>query len=249
MKAIRTLIRHELTGMVRTWRGPVILTVFIFSALSGPALTKFLPEIISSVAGLEVEVGTATGADAEAQWAKDLSQVITFLLILTASYSLAHPLSSGNAGLMLARPIRRRTVLAAPAIAHVIVVVVAVGIGALVNGIVTSLLFDSGFTAPWGTTLKWLVLIGVLFSATFVGAATTGSTAGAASIGYGLYFLLALLSTIPSLSDYSPAGLLHLAGSESWHWSALTGAALSLVLIAIGNQLFATRPLSASPQP
>ena len=249
MTGFSTLLRYELRGMRRTWRGPVILAVTLFLALSGPVLTLFMPDILASVGGLELVGPDPTWRDAAAQWSSDLSQVIALLVLLVLAHSVAHPITSGTAGLLLARPVQRPAVLIAPAAAAMITAAVAVLLGALASGLMTALIFDGApLSIPLGLTLRWIVLMTVLGAAAVFGAGLNGGMGGAAGFGVGLYLLLALISTVPRAADYSPAGLFDLAGGEAWVWAALTGIFLSGILIIVGARRFSTLSLSSSPR-
>lgn len=249
MTGFGILLRHELRGMKRTWRGPVILAVTLCLALSGPALTLFMPDILASVGGLELVGPDPTWRDAAAQWSSDLSQVLAILALLVLAHSVAHPITSGTAGLLLARPIKRPAVLIAPAAAALLTAAVAVLLGALASGLMTALIFDGApLSFPLGMTLRWIVLMTVLGAATVFGAGVTGGMGGAAGFSVGLYLLLALISTVPLAADYSPAGLFDLAGGENWVWAALTGVLLGGALIITGARRFSSLSLSSSPR-
>lgn len=243
------LIRHEIRGMLRTWRAPVIAGVVIVLALIGPVTTKLMPEIISLAGGgLEILGGDPTWVDAHAQWASDLSRVIPLLTVLVAANSIGHPLSSGSAALLLARPVPRSALLLAPAAAHAVVTAVSVMIGALGNGVMTAILFgEGGLGTPIAMALRWLVLMAVLIAATALGGAMKGSMAGAAGIGLGVYVTLALLSAVPVLRDRSPAGLLSLEGGDGWGWATLTAVVLIALLGAGAARAFERLPLASSP--
>ncbi|WP_182353754.1 ABC transporter permease [Flaviflexus huanghaiensis] len=245
----RILIRHELRGMLRTWRAPVLAGVVIFLALIGPVITKLMPQIISLVGGgLEILGGDPTSVNAYAQWASDLSQVIPLLTVMVAAYSIAQPLSSGSAALLLARPVPRSALLLAPAVANALITAVAVIIGALGNSVMTAILFGEGeLGTPMAMALRWLVLMAVLIAAAALGAALRGSMAGAAGVGLGVYFALALLSAVPGVRDYSPAGLFSLEGGETWGWAALTAVPLIALMGVAATRAFDRLPLASSP--
>lgn len=243
------LIRHELRGMLRTWRAPVIAGVVLFLALIGPVTTKLMPQIISLAGGgLEILGGDPTWVDANAQWASDLSQVIPLLTVMVAAHSIAQPLSSGSAALLLARPVPRSALLLAPAVANAIVTGAAVMIGAFGNTVMTMILFGEGQTVqPIAMALRWLVLMAVLIAAAALGAALRGSMAGAAGVGLGVYFTLALLSAVPGVRDHSPAGLFSLEGGETWVWAGLTAMPLIALIGLAAVRAFERLPLASSP--
>lgn len=249
MTGFSILLRHELRGMRRTWRGPVIIAVTLFLALSGPVLTLFMPDILASVGGLELVGPDPTWRDAAVQWSNDLSQVLAILVLLVLAHSVAHPITSGTAGLILARPVKRPAVLIAPAAAAMSTTAVAALLGALASGLMTALIFDGApLSIPLGMTLRWIVLMAVLGAAAVFGAGLTGGMGGAAGFSIGLYLVLALISTIPRAADYSPAGLFDLTGGESWGWAAFTGVLLGGILIIVGARRFSTMSLSSSPR-
>lgn len=244
------LSRHEMRGMVRTWRAPVIAGVIVFLALIGPVITRLMPQIISLAGGgLDLVGGDTTWMDAQGQWASDLSQVIPLLTVMVAAHSIAHPLASGSAALLLARPVSRSAVLLAPAVANAVVVTASVLLGAVGSGVMTRILFGEGSLGPpVEMAARWLVLMAVLISATSLGAAATGTMAGAAGAGLGLYFALALLSAVPGARDFSPAGLFSLDGGDTWAWASLTGLVLAAMMIAGAARAVTRLPLASSPR-
>lgn len=247
MSGFQVLLRHEIRGMVRTWRAPVIVAVALVLAVSGPILTKFLPDIITSVGGLQIIEPDPTWSDAGLQWSKDLTQIVTPLVILVLAHSVCQPLSSGTAALVLARPVSRCPILVAPTVA-VIIVTAAVGLlGALGSGLVTALMFDDApMSIPIGVTLRWLVLVIVLAAAAVFGAGLTGTMAGSTGFGLGLYFLLAVLTAVSV--DYSPAGLFLLEGGAAWWRATATGLVLAPLLLVAGFGRFSRLPIASSPR-
>ena len=98
----------------------------------------------------------------------------------------------------------------------------------------------------------WVVLAAVLVAASLLASAAIDAVAGAAGVGIGVYFLLALLSIVPHFSDYTPAGLIRVTtevatGTQQldatlW-WPVGTGMLLTMGLIAAAVLVFRRREI------
>ena len=245
MTAYGILTRHELRGMMRTWRAPVLLGVVVILALIGPVTTRLMPDILSLVGGFELVTGEPLAEDAAAQWAADLAQVIPILAILVAAVSVAQPLSTGSAALLLARPVPRSSLLFAGLTANALIIAASVLVGALANSVMTALLFGEGGLEPVAMAFRWLALMAVLLASVAFGAARWGSAMGAVGTGLGVYVTLALLSAVPPLRMYSPAGLFSL--DEVHPIAVLSGLALAAGGCAAAARAISVLPLASSP--
>ena len=98
----------------------------------------------------------------------------------------------------------------------------------------------------------WVVLAAVFVAASLLASAAIDAVAGAAGVGIGVYFLLALLSIVPQFSDYTPAGLIRVTtevatGTQQldatlW-WPVGTGMLLTMGLIAAAVLVFRRREI------
>ena len=194
-----------------------------------------------------------TASDASAQWASDFTQLVVFVVVVMAAGAINAEVRSGVAAILLVKPVSRTTYVLTHAASLLGFIALAGLLGALVSWAATSLTFGAVDLAPTlGATAVWVVLAAVLVAASLLASAAIDAVAGAAGVGIGVYFLLALLSIVPHFSDYTPAGLIRVTtevatGTQQldatlW-WPVGTGMLLTMGLIAAAVLVFRRREI------
>lgn len=126
-------------------------------------------------------------------------------------------------------------------------------LGAFVSWLATRAIFGAADFGPvLGATAVWLVLASVLVAASLLASAAIDAVAGAAGVGIGVFFVLALLGVVPQLAEYTPAGLIRVtdaiaAGTQAsdhtlWYPVA-SGLLLAAALLAAAVLVFRRREL------
>jgi ABC-2 type transport system permease protein len=255
MNGFAVFVRKEATEIVRTWRIWVLPGMLVFFAITGPFLAKYTPQIVavaggSAAAALLKSLPKPTYLDSYAQWAKNLTQIVLFAVIIIYGGLVSGERKSGTAILVLTKPVSRAAFVVAKAVVHIAFLAVAVVAGTLVTWGGTYLVFG---TAPggalWSSAMAWLAF-GVLFLAVMTLLSTLlGSQAGAAGIGLGVFMLFSIAALWEPLATYSPAGLAGMpmtlaAGRESAIlWPVVSALALTVVLVALAALAFRTKEL------
>lgn len=255
MSGFFAFVRKEAVEIVRTWRIWVLPGMLLFFALTGPVLAKFTPQIIGAVGGDELAViakalGTPTYFDAYAQWAKNLSQLALFALIIIYGGIVSSERKSGTAILVLTKPVSRGAFVVAKAVVHSLFLAVIVVAGTAVTWGVTALMFGEAPGRPlWASAVAWLVF-GVLFIAIMTLLSTViESQAGAAGIGLAVFALVSASALWEPLGKYSPAALagqpsmLAVGKGSAILWPVVTSLALAIALVALAAMLFRRREL------
>lgn len=255
MRGFAAFVRKEATEIVRTWRIWVLPGMLLFFALTGPIMAKFTPEIVASVggdqlAGLMKSLPAPSYLDAYGQWAKNLTQIAIFAIIIIYGGLVSSERKSGTAILVLTKPVSRSAFVLAKAFVHSLFLALAVCAGTLVTWGGTALVFGRAPGGPlWSSALAWLAF-GVLFIAVMTLLSTLmGSQAGAAGIGLGVFALMSIASLWEPLATYSPVGLssasmMLAAGKESAIlWPVITSVALACGLVALAAWAFKTKEL------
>ncbi len=255
MNGFWAFARKEATEIVRTWRIWVLPGMLLFFALTGPVMAKYTPEIIGAVGGDQLAavmkaIPTPTYLDAYAQWAKNLTQIIIFALIIIYGGLISSERKSGTAILVLTKPVSRSAFVVAKAVVHSLFVAVALVAGTFVTWADTALVFGKApGAALWSSALAWLAFA-VLFIAIMTLLSTLlGSQAGAAGIGLGVFTVLSLLGLVEVLVKYSPVGLagapmtLAVGKESAILWPVVTSLALACVLVAMAAWAFRTKEL------
>lgn len=255
MNGFATFVRKEATEILRTWRIWVLPGILLFFALTGPATARFTPEILKAVAGMpaaaiEALIPAPTYLYAYGQWAKNLSQIGLFALIIIYGGLVSSERKSGTAVLVLTKPVSRTAFIVAKALVHGAFLTATVVIGTLLTWGLTRLVFGTAPPGPlFSSALAWLAF-GLLFLALMtLLSVLLSSQAGAAGIGIGVYALLAIAGLSESLVLYTPVGLTTapslLAAGEPFHllWPLLSAIALSVALVAASAWLFTRQEL------
>lgn len=255
MKGFAAFARKEATEIVRTWRAWVLPGMLLFFALTGPFMAKFTPQIVGAVggdqlAGLMKALPTPTYLDSYAQWAKNLTQIALFAIIIIYGGLVSGERKSGTAILVLTKPVSRAAFVIAKAAVHATFIALTLALGTLLTWGVTAAVFgEAPGGALWSSSLAWLAL-GVFFIGVMTLLSTLlGSQAGAAGIGLGVFALMSLAGLWEPLARYSPAALagqsmaLALGKESAILWPVITSLMLATVLVAAAAQVFRTKEL------
>ena len=247
LDAFTELVRIELTGVRRTWRGPVLLGAALVTGVGSPVVARLMPELLAGTLG-EVAAGAVPPpvvADAWAQWIKNASSLLLVALVVVAASAIAGERGSGVAPAELAGqgPRGRSVYVLAKAVAVGLSAALAVVLlSALTCAAVTAALFE-GVTGPeagrgaaaaalWG--LGALVTLGL----TLLVSACSRATVLPAAVGVVLSLLGPTAAVWEPLARWSPLGLAPMASSLASSWDALswgpvwTGGAAVVLLVA-----------------
>ncbi|OJV57878.1 MAG: hypothetical protein BGO38_06465 [Cellulomonas sp. 73-145] len=253
MTGFSVFARKEASEILRTWRLWVLPGILTFFALTGPPLARYTPQIVQAVAGSQLAgftVPEPTYLDSYGQWAKNLTQIALFALVIIYGGLVSAESRSGTAVLVLTKPVSRSAFVLGKALVNAGFVAVLLVGGTLVTWGLTAAFFG---TAPgsglWGSALVWLVLAVQFIALMTLLSVVIGSAAGAAGAGLGVYVLLSIASIWKPLARYSPAGLptqatALAAGTEaSALWPVVTSLVLSVLLVAAAALVFRRKEL------
>ncbi len=210
MNGLGPLLGKELLEQWRTRRLLVVVVVFVALGIASPFLARYTPELIQALGGVpfEIEFPEPTVRDAVDQFLKNLGQVGILSAILLAMGSVATEKERGTAALILSKPASRAAYLGAKLIALTATLTVAMAVASAAGYVYTALLFDAPPAAGWAG-MSGLLLISLLayLALTFLGSTLTRSAVAAAAIGIAGMIGLAIVSALPNLAPYLPAGL------------------------------------------
>lgn len=210
MTGLGPLLRKELLEAWRTRRVLVVTIVFAAFGIASPYLARYLPELIKSLAGsqLQIVIPPPTVGDAVDQFQKNLGQAGILTAVLLAMGSVAVEKERGTAALVLSKPAARGAYL----LAKLLAMGATLGIGTLLASIAayayTALLFEALPLLGWAAMTGLLLLMLVVYVAlTFVGSVLTRSAIAAAGIGVAGLVVVGLISVLPTIGAYTPGGL------------------------------------------
>jgi len=210
MIGFRPLLGKELREQWRTRRMLVVVVVFIALAIGSAFLARYTAELIEALGGLpfDVEVPPPTTADAVDQFLKNVGQAGILTAILLAMGSVATEKERGTAALILSKPASRGAFLASKLVAIGVTLAAGVSAASVAGYLYTAMLFDAPPVPGWaGMTALLLVALVAYASLTFLGSTLSRSVLAAAAIGIGGMIVLAVVSALPRVAPYTPAGL------------------------------------------
>lgn len=210
MTGYRQLVAKELLESWRTFRLPVMGLLFLALGISSPVVLKILPDIIRMFAppGFQITLPDAGLSAVLDQFLKNTIQFGALAAILLTMGSVATEKERGTAAFVLAKPVTRDAFLAAKLTGIGIVFVVAIGLASIGGFVYTGLLFEWPAVLPWiaMSVLVWLSTM-VYVGITFIGSVVMRSALGASGIGFAGLIVLSIVSIVPTLSTWLPAGL------------------------------------------
>jgi len=236
-------LRKEFTEILRTWRIWVVPGLLLFFAITSPILAELTPAMLESVAtgqsGVQIIVPDPTYVDAYAQWIKNLQQIVTFALLLTAGGMIAGEKASGTAILVLTKPVSRTAFVLTKFVSNAMLLVVFTALGTIACWGVTYVVFGEApierliaSTAAWLAFALLMLALMTLYSAGLKSLAAGGA-------GIATFFALSVLSLWGPALRYSPAGISAASGallmgqSARLLWPGITSA-LTVVLALAG---------------
>jgi ABC-2 type transport system permease protein len=210
MAGLRVLLGKEILEQWRTFRLPVVATVFLLVGLSSPLLARFTPEILKAVAGDQIPIvlPPPTAADAVDQLAKNLGQFGGLIAVLLAMGAVATEKERGTAAMILSKPVGRAGFLVAKLLAIGLTLGVSTVIASAGAWFYTLVLFEplpvAGVAAAAG--LQWLTLM-AWATITFLGSTLTRSSLAAAGLGVVAFIFVGILGVLPNVGRFLPTGL------------------------------------------
>jgi ABC-2 type transport system permease protein len=210
MAGLRLLLGKEILEQWRTFRLPVVATVFLLVGLSSPLLARFTPAILKAVAGDQIPIvlPPPTAADAIDQLAKNLGQFGGLIAVLLAMGAVATERERGTAAMILSKPVGRAGFLVAKLLAIGLTLGVATAIASAGAWFYTLVLFEplpvAGVAAA--AALQWLTLM-AWAAITFLGSTLTRSSLAAAGLGIVAFIVIGILGVLPNVGRFLPTGL------------------------------------------
>lgn len=237
------LWRLEYLRLVRTYRVWILLGIFGFFAVLGPATAKYLPEIVERLGGgVEVTVPPPSPELAMAQYLGNALQIGLLAIAFVAASSLAF-----DANAEMATFLRTRTtvakILEPRYVVNMVAAVASFIIGSAVAFVLSALLID--IPRLGGTVVgSLLVALYLCFAVALTGlfASIVRSVPGTALLTVGVLIGLGLVGLIPAVRPWLPSDLVGgydalIAGGDFGYWRAVASAVL-LSVGAIGLSVY-----------
>jgi ABC-2 type transport system permease protein len=254
MTGFRAFFGKEIGETLHTWRIWVLPGFLLFSALTAPLITYFMPALMdmlgSEETGLAIQVPDPTAATAFAEYLGNLRDIVMLALVIAYGGIVSSELRSGTGALTLAKPLSRSAFVCTKWLSQLLVVAAAGVAGTAICIGITGALLGSGPTAALAAGVGlWVAFAAFLLSAMVLLSVTLRAPAAASGAGVGIYIGLTVIGQFELLSRSSPAGLMSsgiklvLGQPTTWVMPLLTALAATAVLLAVAVWLFARREI------
>jgi ABC-2 type transport system permease protein len=240
VKLFLVTTRKEMLYQWRTWRVVIVCVVMFVFAILSPLITKFTPQLLSSLEGAEMFaelIPEMSVADSLNQHIETMTQFGFILVILVGMGAVAGEKERGTAGIVLSKPLSRGSFILSKYFSQALLYLLAFIIASAAGYYYTITLFgalDVGvFLSINGLLMLWLLIFAAI---TLLGSSLGNSTGAAAGFSLGGAILLLLAGSIPRIGALFPSGLLAWAsqiGSQSDLASNWGAVILSLVIIIL----------------
>ncbi len=206
------LLKNELAEQLRSGKLIVLVFVFLFFGLVSPVTAMFMPDIISSISksqNISIVVPEPTWLDAVTQYVKNLSQMISFVLIIVYMGIIAREKENGILVFLLVKPVKRSSYIFSKYISVTIAAVLGMSASFAACSFYTYLFFD-GFLLTNFVYLNLLIflnIISTLFMVVFF-SSLFKSQILAGVMSFVAYLVFSIGSQLKELSEFLPSGLL-----------------------------------------
>ncbi|MCL2287191.1 MAG: ABC transporter permease [Firmicutes bacterium] len=251
-----TFMGKELTENLRTKRLLVLGCVFLFFAITGALLARYMGEFFAFImpsydetSQLLIEaMGNPSWQEAYVQFYSQIGQIGVIAILFMYMGTVQREIRTGTASLMFSKGLGFGSFILAKFTMAVIITTVITAVSALVTYVYTFLLFEEAGHIGNILTGSLVFSIGVLMmlSVIILGSSLTKSSAVSAGISTGIYFALILSTIIPHIGSFSPFNLLShpIAITVTGTFpSELTVNILLAITIAVIALFFATQRL------
>ena len=249
MTGFRAFFGKEIAETLHTWRIWVLPGFLLFSAVTAPLVTYFMPTLVdvlgSQGSGFAIQVPDPTAAAAYVEFLGNLGELVMLALVIAYGGIVSSELRSGTGALTLAKPISRNAFVIAKWLSQLVVIAVAGAAATVICiGITAALLGVGPAAALTAAAGLWFAFAALLLSVMVLLSIALRAPAAASGAGVGVYISLAVLGQFELVSDHSPAGLtsagvaLVLGEPAVWVAPLCTALAACAALLAVALWLF-----------
>lgn len=237
-----TALRKEITEQWRTSRFIIVGAILVGFGMMSPFLARWMPEIMGMVPGAEMFAGlipAPTVQDAVAQFVKNINQFALLLAVFIPMGAIAQEKERGTAALVLVKPLSRGSFITAKFSALVVTFAACLFLSGLAGWYYTTALFEPvSFPAFMLLCLFILIETLVIVSFTLLSSTLFRSQGAAAGVSLAFMLLISLVSSLPSLSHYTPTALVNwgtsqFIGTVQPEWIGL-GVSAGMIVLCLG---------------
>lgn len=256
MRGFGAFLKKEFVEIARTWRIWALPGMVIFLALTGAVIAKLTPQLLESMSGtpnmggVVIQIPDPIWRDSYAQWTKNLTQMISWALIIISGGMISSERKAGTAILVLTKPISRPAFVLAKFVSQTALLFAVTIVGALITWGTTRVAFgEAPVRILAEVTAVWLVFAVFLVAVMTLASALVDSQMGASFLGFGTLVLLTIAGLWGPALEYSPAGLagapnsLLLGQDIATFWPLVTTAILAVLCVIAAVGVFSRKEL------
>ncbi len=206
------LLKKEIKEQFKNAKSIILLIVFAFFAIASPLAAKYLPEIISGLGeseNMQIVLPEPTWVDAVNQYVKNISQMLSFILILVYMGLISKEKESGTLVFLLVKPIRKSDFILAKFTSVVFTLALAMLLSFMLSSLYIKLLFGS--FDIWKFLLinafMFLYLLSLAFITLFFSSIFRSQIA-AGVLSFVVLLIMNLVSGIGKIGEILPSALL-----------------------------------------
>lgn len=202
------MIKKEFKEYLRTPKGLILLILFLFFAISSPALAKYMNEILAAVAGdIQISFPDPTLQDAWIQFYKNMNSICIIVYLIVMTGTVSQEKNKGSILLVLTKKITRLQLLLSKFIVGSVVFTILFFASSLLSGLYTQTLFGAFSYDGLVQSLILTWLMGLFFTALALFVSVVGKTpTTSALLGFFGFAVLQVLNISMDLAMFNPAG-------------------------------------------
>jgi ABC-2 type transport system permease protein len=160
------LIKKEIKEYIRTPKGIILASLFIFFALSSPALGRYMNEIIAQVAPEMIfDFPEPNLKDSWIQVYKNMSSICIIVYLIVMTGSIAQEKSKGSILLVLTKKVSRFDFIFSKFLVGTLLYTVLFLVSSIISGWYTNVLFGAFIYDGLFVSLFLFWLMGIFFTA------------------------------------------------------------------------------------
>ena len=206
------LLKKEIKEQFKNAKSIILFIVFAIFALASPIAAKYLPQILSNLSetqNMQIVLAEPTWEDAVNQYVKNLSQMVSFILILVYMGLISKEKETGTLVFILVKPIRKSDFILAKSTSVVFTLSLGIILSFLLSSLYIKILF--GNFDIWNylliNALMFLYLLTLAFI-TLCFSSIFRSQIAAGVMSFVVLLIMNILSGIGKIGEILPSALL-----------------------------------------
>ena len=246
--------KKELLESTRTYKMPILLSIFFVFGIMSPLAAKLTPELLSAFMpeGMSISLPEPSAFDSWAQFFKNISQMGLIIMVIVFSGTLSSEISKATLINMLTKGLLRPAVIISKYFCMALVWTLSLMVSFLVTLGYTTYLFSGDGIANLLFSVFCLWLFGMFLLALLLFSSTvaSGNYAGLLVTG-GVVVAFMICGIMPNFHEYSPLSLAsknmdlitNAIEASSIYASILISGALTLALVVLSVAIFRKKQL------